>query len=116
RDLQRAAPVSASFFWTLPSNDPRHRGDWHGSDVGRARGWWREERPGRYGPYDYLAQAARAAEVSGFDGAFVPWDAAGDEPWIVAAALAREVRRLVFLPEIQPAFATPVYLAKLSAS
>jgi alkanesulfonate monooxygenase len=76
----------------------------------------RDERKANFGPYDHLFQVARAAEVSGFEGALIPWDPAGEDPWIVAASLARGVRGLVFLPELQPGFATPVYLAKISAS
>jgi alkanesulfonate monooxygenase len=108
--------MSASIFWTLAPRGDRGRGEWQGRGLKRAPGWQRDEREGRFGPYDHLFQVARAAEISGFEGAFIPWEPAGEDPWIVASSLAREVRGLVFLPEIQPAFATPVYLAKLSAS
>jgi alkanesulfonate monooxygenase len=47
---------------------------------------------------------------------FVPWQPSGEDPWIIASGLARQTRRLRFLPELQPAFATPVYLAKMAAS
>jgi alkanesulfonate monooxygenase len=108
--------MSASLFWNLPSRGERGRGEWQAGAPPRGRGWWREEREGRFGPYDYLAQVAHAAEVSGFDGAFIPWEVGGDEPLIIAAALARETRNLVFVPEIQPASATPVYLAKMAVT
>lgn len=104
--------MSACFFWTLPVE-----GDRRGPSVRRGFiGDLRDERRDRFTEYDYLFQVARAAESAGFTGAFVPWSARGDDSWIVAASLAREVRRLIFLPELQPGFTTPVYLAKISVS
>jgi alkanesulfonate monooxygenase len=103
--------MSASIFWTLPP-----RGDGRQEGTPRRAAWMRDERGAKFGPYDHLLQVARAAQVAGFEGALIPWDPAGEDPWIVAASLAREVRGLVFLPELQPGFATPVYLAKISAS
>jgi alkanesulfonate monooxygenase len=104
--------VGASFFWTLPVD-----GDRRGPSA--RRGFIRElrdERRDHFTDLDYMFQVARAAESAGFTGAFVPWDEQGDDSWIVAASLAREVRRLTFLPELQPGFTTPVYLAKISSS
>jgi alkanesulfonate monooxygenase len=104
--------MGASFFWTLPVD-----GDQRGPSARRSFiGGLRDERRDRFTDYDYLFQVARAAESAGFTGAFVPWDEQGDDSWIVAASLAREARRLIFLPEIQPGFTTPVYLAKISTS
>jgi alkanesulfonate monooxygenase len=104
--------VSASFFWTLPVEGRRLGPYARHAFVTELR----DERRDRFTPYDHLLQVARAAESAGFTGAFVPWDERGEDSWIVAASLAREVRRLSFLPELQPGFTTPVYLAKLSAS
>jgi alkanesulfonate monooxygenase len=104
--------MGASFFWTLPV-------DGGGRGLSGRRGFirdLRDERRDRFTDYDHLFQVARAAESAGFTGAFVPWDEQGDDSWIVAASLVREIRRLIFLPEIQPAFTTPVYLAKISTS
>jgi alkanesulfonate monooxygenase len=113
---RKAGSMSASFFWTLPvvanDRDPEARARSPRAPAGELR----DERPGRFTYYDHLAQVARAAQASGFTGAFVPWNENGEDPWIVTAALAREVRRLRFLPEIQPGFATPVTFAKLSAT
>ena len=104
--------MGASFFWTLPV-----AGDGRGPSARRRfTGGLRDERQDRFTDYDYLLQVARAAESAGFTGAFVPWNEQGDDSWIVAASLAREVRRLIFLPELQPGFTTPVYLAKISTS
>ncbi len=104
--------MSASFFWTLPVESGER-------EPARKRAFARElrdERRDRFTYYDYLLQVARATESAGFAGAFVPWSERGDDSWIVAASLAREVRRLTFLPELEPGFTTPVYLAKLSSS
>ena len=104
--------MGVSFFWTLPVD-----GDRRGPSARRGfTGGLRDERRGHFTDYDYLLQVARAAESAGFTGAFVPWDEQGDDSWIVAASLAREVRQLIFLPELQPGFTTPVYLAKISTS
>jgi len=108
-------------YWTVPTHgDPSPRG---------RRGWtapaaphvWANQtttdpRPGRFTDFDYLVQVARAAESVGFDGLLVPYDPNGEESWIAATALAREVRRLRIVPEFQPGFATAVYTAKLSLS
>src|SRR4029079_11577986 len=75
-----------------------------------------DPRPGRFGPYDHLTQVARAAEATGFSGLFIPYDPLGEDSWIVATTLAREVPRLQLLPEFQPGFATAVYTAKLALS
>lgn len=111
-------PLPSSLFWTLPPE-----GDGRNADRAElTRGPSRPLRAftasygGRFSYHDYLFQIARAAETAGFDGAFVPWAASGEEPWIVAASLAREVRRLTLVPEIELGFATPVYLAKMSVS
>jgi alkanesulfonate monooxygenase len=104
--------AGASFFWTLPVDGDRRGPSARRNFIRDLR----DERRDRFTDYDYLLQVSRAAESAGFTGAFVPWDERGDDSWIVAASLAREVRRLVFLPEIQPGFTTPVYLAKISSS
>jgi len=104
--------MGASFFWTLPVDSDRRGPSARRSFIGGLR----DERRDHFTDFDYLLQVARAAESAGFTGAFVPWDQQGDDSWIVAASLAREVRRLIILPELQPGFTTPVYLAKISTS
>ena len=116
--------MSARLFWTLPvSGDGRSalRKNWNRGGFDRARRGGlapslTDVRADKFNYYDHLLQVARAAEVATFDGILVPWDPQGEEPWIVAASLAREARRLTFLPEFHAGFATPVYLAKMSAS
>jgi alkanesulfonate monooxygenase len=58
---------------------------------------------------DYIAQVAKAAEIAGFEGALLP---TGPEPWIAAAALARETRRIKFLIAFQAAWTLPAYAAQ----
>jgi alkanesulfonate monooxygenase len=115
--------VSSKLFWTLPPRGdgvgavPANftRGDFQGARR-RFSSAVHDARNNRFNYYDYLSQTARAAETTSFDGVAIPWDAAGEEPWIVAGALVREARRLEFVPELKVGFATPVYLAKMSAS
>lgn len=61
--------------------------------------------------------AARAAELSGLDGVTVPFDPDGVESLVVAGGLLRGTRApFQVTAEFHPAIATPVYVAKLSAS
>jgi alkanesulfonate monooxygenase len=116
--------MSARIFWTLPtSGDGRSakrerfsRGDFQGITRPVHGAGLTDDRGRQFTYYDQLFQVTRAAESSGFDGVFIPWQPDGEDPWIVAAALVRQTRRLVFLPELEPGFATPVYLAKMSVS
>lgn len=116
--------MSIEILWTVPTRgdgrdgDPslRRRGDWNPERQSHFAHSVRDERPGHFTYYDYLAQIARAAEAAGFHGLFVPYDPGGEESWVVVTALAREVPRLALLPEFQPGFATAVYTAKLAVS
>ena len=116
--------MSAQVFWTLPaSGDGRSasrarfsRGDFQGSTRLAHGPGLTDDRGKHFTYYDQLFQVARAAESSGFKGVLIPWEPAGEDPWIVASALVRQTRRLLFLPELEPGFATPVYLAKMSVS
>jgi alkanesulfonate monooxygenase len=113
--------MTAEYYFTLPpkgdGRETLRRGDHRGvSPSSFSRAGFTDERPRRFDYYDYLAQTARAAEISGFHGVVVPWQPHAEDPWIVASGLARQTRRLRLLPELEPGFATPVYLAKMSAS
>ncbi|MEU4596599.1 LLM class flavin-dependent oxidoreductase [Nocardia sp. NPDC023988] len=109
------------FLWRLPS-----RGDGRRADPAlRGRGGFgppnpavetTDLRPGRFGPFDDLAQIVDAAELTGFDGVLAPYDPLGEESWIVAAAALRATRYTRVTVEFQPAFGTPVYAAKVSAT
>ncbi|GAA4479572.1 LLM class flavin-dependent oxidoreductase [Rhodococcus olei] len=109
------------FLWRLPS-----RGDGrHARPGARNRGGFAgppdptvatDLRPGRYGPFDDLAQVVLAAELSGLDGVVAPYDPLGEESWIVGGGALRDTRHSTVVVEFQPAFGTPVYAAKISAT
>ncbi|MFT8245557.1 LLM class flavin-dependent oxidoreductase [Roseomonas sp. BN140053] len=112
--------MQAEFFWRIPMH-----GD--GRTVFSAqwnRGDWKPEKPNSiahggadgFTYFDYAAQVARAVELAGFDGALIPTDLTGDEPLAMAAALARETRRLRMMTAFQPGFLSPAYAAKMSAT
>ena len=89
------------FLWELPV-----RGD------GRHVGSVSTHRDG----FDFLDQVVLAAELSGLDGVVVPYDPQGEESWVVAGSALRRTRHLRVGVEFHPAFGTPVYAAKLSAT
>jgi alkanesulfonate monooxygenase len=114
--------VSVELLWTLPvAGDAR----WYHGHPSRRGGFGTaarfsstvtDHRPGRFTSFDYLVQVARAAELSGWDGLVIPDDAQGEESWIVASSLAREVPQLRLVTELRPGFGTAVYAAKLALS
>ena len=110
--------MALSAYWTIPAQgDPSSRGRRGWTTGGRSgNDHLTDPRPGRFTDADHLVQIARGAESVGFDGLLVPYDPQGEESWVVASALAREVRRLRIVTEFQPGFATAVYTAKLSLS
>ncbi|MGW0179469.1 LLM class flavin-dependent oxidoreductase [Nocardia sp. NPDC003345] len=89
------------FFWELPV-----RGD--GRHV-------RSVSAHRDG-FDFLDQVVLAAELSGLDGVLAPYDPAGEESWVIAGSALRQTRHVRVGVEFHPAFGTPVYAAKLSAT
>ncbi|WP_280435783.1 LLM class flavin-dependent oxidoreductase [Nocardia carnea] len=89
------------FRWELPvRGDGRHVGS-----VSAHRGG-----------FDFLDQVVLAAELSGLDGVVAPYDPEGEESWVVAGSALRQTRHLRVGVEFHPAFGTPVYAAKLSAT
>jgi alkanesulfonate monooxygenase len=97
----------AEFGWTIPTRvAPRPAFD---ASV-------RDDRPGRFTPFDEYVQVARAAELSGFDSIVVPHDPGGDESWVLATAVARETPRLRIIAEFPSDLGTAVYAAKLALS
>jgi alkanesulfonate monooxygenase len=117
--------MSIEFFWQLPaSGDGRaiHKDHWTRGDHTPPT----TDRPvfaridlrrdGGHTWYDHLSQVARAAEITGFDGVLIPQTPAGEEPIIVSGALAREARRLKFLPAFPAPFLSAVYAAKIAIS
>ena len=116
--------MSLEIFWQLPTNgDGRSRdkatwsrGDFQGVPE-RANSFARiDGRDGKLNYFDHLAQVGRAAEASGFDGIFIPQTDEGEEPLIVAGALAREVRRIRVAPQLPAHFLSAVYTAKIATS
>ena len=117
--------MSIEVFWRLPVNgDGRsfRQEDWTRGDFRAPPSWGRssfartEGRHERYTYFDHLAQVARAAESSGFDGVHIPQTAEGEEPLIVAGALARELKRITLAPALPAHFLSAVYAAKISTS
>lgn len=66
--------------------------------------------------YDYYAQVARAAAITGFDGLFVAYRPDSDDSQIVAAAVARTAPRLLLVPEFPSTVGSAVYAAKEAVS
>lgn len=112
--------MSIDFFWRLPmhgdgrkAHDKHTRGEWTNATTSRVAPRTDDD---TFGYIDYLSQVARAAEISGFDGALIPIFRFTEEPWVVASALARETRRLRLLIALQPHFIQPAYAAQMAAS
>ncbi|MGK8489039.1 LLM class flavin-dependent oxidoreductase [Nocardia asiatica] len=109
------------FLWRLPSRgDGRHarperhnRGGFGGPAPASPA---TDLRPGRFGPFDDLAQIVHAAELAGLDGVLAPYDPNGEESWVVTGGALRATRYARVVVEFQPAFGTPVYAAKISAT
>lgn len=107
------------FFWRLPtSGDGREavttRGDF--GQGGRVAPRLKNGVGDGLGYIDYVSQVARAADINGFHGALLPTGRGSDEPWVVAAALARETRNLHFLIAFQPGFIHPAYATQMGAT
>ena len=116
--------MSVELFWRLPTHgdgrkahDKHTRGEWNklAADLRKAPGL-RDGRPDGFAYIDYLGQVARAAEINGFDGALVPTSAISEQSWIVAAALARETRRLRFMVAHQAGYTEPHFAAQTAAT
>lgn len=116
--------MTIDFHWRLPTHgEPSShrarepfRGDWFpGNDNLRKAGLSGGGADG-FNYIDYLAEIARAAEISGFQGGLIPSFPMTDEPWAVSAFLARETRTFRFMIAFQPGFLNPVTAARMTAS
>jgi alkanesulfonate monooxygenase len=116
--------MTTDFFWRLPSHgdgrsvkgSQQTRGDLTSSSRIRFTPGRRDGEPDGFSYIDHLAQIARAAEHNGFYGALVPTGLEGEEPWVISAALARETKKLHFMPAFQANFIHPTYAARMGSS
>ncbi|MFT3922023.1 MAG: LLM class flavin-dependent oxidoreductase [Myxococcales bacterium] len=112
------------FHWRIPIHGCK--GDL--SKGGYTRGSWGPAREGNLTPgyargesdgvpyHDYMLEVARAAEVSGFDGALIPSFPDSEDPWVIASAIARYTKTLRFMIAYQPMWFDPLHAARASAS
>lgn len=103
------------FYWQLPAAGDNRSGAF--DQLSRntrptPNATIRDLRRDRFNNFDYLSQVARAAELAGFDGLSIPDDAEGEPSWIVAGAIAREVRRPRLVIDFSPGLGSAVYAAK----
>jgi alkanesulfonate monooxygenase len=108
--------MAVEFFWPIPIN-----GDGRSALLAEwDRGEWTPPGPGHIAlgaDYsDYLVQVGKAADVSGFDGVLIPSAWNSEEPFVLAAIIARETKRLRLMPAFQPGFLSPMYAAKISTT
>ncbi|BBF81550.1 LLM class flavin-dependent oxidoreductase [Asticcacaulis excentricus] len=103
------------FYWRLPTAGDDRSAAFDGFSRDNkpvANATISDPRGSVYSLFDYLAQVARAAELTGFDGLIAPDDRNGVAPWIVVGAIAREVRRPHLIAEFSPGQGSAVYAAK----
>ena len=89
-------------FWFIPVSGD---GSYLGADKGN-----------RSADFSYLTQIAQAADRLGFGGALIPVGSHCEDPWIVAAALATQTKRLKLLAALRPGLATPTHFARQAAA
>jgi len=116
--------MSVDFFWRLPThgepsshrNPAPFRGDWPpGADNSQRIGLSGGGEDG-FSYIDYVAEIAKAAEISGFHGGLIPSFPMTDEPWAISSILARETKTFRFMIAFQPGFLNPVTAARMTAS
>lgn len=98
-------PVELS--WFLPTNgDGRHLTSSGLPKVGLFQ-------EGERAPtLDYLRQVVRAAEQAEFDAIMVPTASGFEDPWLITAVLAQEVRCLKFMLTLRPGTELPTFTAQ----
>src|SRR5450830_1297721 len=118
--------MAIDIFWRIPThgepsslrNKLQHRGDWsqqQGDHVVH-RGLVAGGGDDGFNSLDYIAEVARAAEISGFHGGLIPSFPMTDEPWAISSFLARETKTFRFMIPFQPGFLNPVVAARMTAS
>jgi alkanesulfonate monooxygenase len=116
--------MAIDMFWRIsthgePSSHRSRRpfrGDWFPGDDGKREAGLAGGGPDGFTQIDYLAEVARAAEISGFQGGLLPSFPMTDEPWAISSFLARETRTFRFMIAFQPGFLNPVTAARMTAS
>ncbi len=116
--------MTIDVFWRItthgePSshrNRRPFRGDWFPGDDNRREAGLAGGGEDGFNQIDYLAECARAAEISGFQGGLLPSFPMTDEPWAISSFLARETRTFRFMIAFQPGFLNPVTAARMTAS
>lgn len=116
--------MTIDFFWRLPThgepsshrNAVPFRGDWSpGRSPVKQAGLSGGGDDG-FSYIDYVAEIAKAAEISGFHGGLIPSFPMTDEPWAISSILARETKTFRFMIAFQPGFLNPVTAARMTAS
>ena len=85
--------MSIDIFWRIPTHgEPSShrsrrpfRGDWFPGDDGRRQLGLAGGGDDGFTYIDYLAEIARAAEISGFQGGLLPSFPMTDEPWVISS-------------------------------
>ncbi|RZU00945.1 FMNH2-dependent alkanesulfonate monooxygenase [Rivibacter subsaxonicus] len=89
-------------YWFIPTHgDSRHLG----TSVGA-----------RAASFDYFRQIAIAADSHGYEGVLIPTGRSCEDPWLVAASLIAETKRLKFLVALRPGLVTPSLAARMTAT
>lgn len=117
--------MAIDVFWRIPThgepsslrNKLHHRGDWSQQEGDHIvhKGLSGGDDDG-FTSLDYIAEVARAAEISGFQGGLIPSFPMTDEPWAISSFLARETKTFRFMIAFQPGFLNPVTAARMTAS
>lgn len=112
------------FHWRIPIHGDKAdlakqsytRGTWGPLASGNLTPGLVDGKPDGVPYHEYLLEEARAAEIAGFDGALIPSFPDSEDPWVIAASIARHTKTLRFMIAYQPMWFDPVYAAKASAS
>ena len=116
--------MTIDVFWRIPTHgEPTShrarspfRGDWFPGNDNKTLSGLSGGGDDGFTYIDYLAEIARAAEISGFQGGLIPSFPNTDEPWVISAFLARETKNFRFMIPFQPGFLNPVTAARMTAS
>jgi alkanesulfonate monooxygenase len=112
------------FHWRIPVHGDKAdlakpnytRGTWGPLAPGNLTPGLVADKPDGFAYHEYLLEEARAAEIAGFDGALIPSFPDSEDPWVIAASIARHTKTLRFMIAYQPMWFDPMYAAKASAS